>query len=311
MALDRALRPLEHRTLTAPFGARFWDVAGRDVVRSGLSVTAIEVESRREPPVFQNGSGVWIVSSLRLSKLRSAFSTDEEFERMGEFRFGDGTPQFWQYWSTPSLRLELTVTDTERRFVPYRFQSAAPQRGFARRACGDDGPIDAMPLYPAPTRAVPAGMAVVRAQIAYPQWTSPPAQELTVVPAAWACLDVLIDGDVAGRSYADEKGRVAVMFPWPKPIDHSLDSPPSAGSANALINQRWRVTLQAKWSGSLPADQIPNLCDVLAQPAVTLLESLPDVPLGGIELQYGRELVVRTSDTASPPTTNSVLLIRP
>lgn len=303
--IDLQLRPLERLTITSPFGVRFWDVAGRDVVRSGLRVSAREVGSPRPLTAFQNGSGAWIVGGLRLRRPRAEFPSEDAFRESDEFRWGDGSTGFWTRWSTPVTTLELHVADGEARFLPYRFRSGAPQKGFARRTCGE-GPVDAMPLYSAPTRAVPAGMAVVRAQLVEPAWPSPPTERR---PAAWAYVEVLIGGRVAGASYCDDQGRVAVIFPWPTPIDSSLLSPPGGSGANALINQRWRVRLRACFD-RLPAATPPDLCEVLAQREVTLLDAAPDLELGERDLEYGRELVVRSADTGSPPSRTSDLLIR-
>jgi len=304
--MDIQLRPFEHLTITSPFGVRFWDVAARDFVRSGLRVSVTEVDSPRRLTAFQNGGGVWIVSGLRLKRPRAEFSTEEAFRESDEFRWGDGGAEFWTRWSTPVTTLEFGVDDDEARFVPYRFTAGAPQRGFARRACGE-GPADAMPVYPAPARTVPAGMAVVRAQLVEPAWPSPPSDRR---PAAWAYVQVWIGGEIAGSSYADAQGRVAVMFPWPTPIDTSLHSPPAGGGGNALINQSWRVRLRAYYD-RLPQDDTPDLCRVLGQREVTLLEAQPDEALGERDLQYGRELVVRSGDTESPPVRTSDLLVRP
>jgi hypothetical protein len=298
--MDVQLRSLEHVALTSPLGVRFWDVVTRDVVRSGLRLSVREVDSPREPKVFPNGSGVWVVKDLWLKRPRAEFPDEASFLASDDFRWGDGRPPFWQRWSTPVTTLEFTMSDGEGRFRPYTFRAPAPQRGFARRACGD-GPVDAMPVYPAPTRSAPAGMAVVRAQLVEEPTTSNPRR-----PAAWARLDVSIGTVVVGRSYADREGRVAVMFPWPAPIDSSLHSPPAGSGGNALINQRWRVRLRAYYDQLPPADT-PDLCRVLPQHEVTLLE-MPNVTLGERDLEYGRELVVRSADIASPPAGSDLLL---
>lgn len=305
MAADIALRPLQHLTLTSPFGVRFWDVAARDFVRSGLRVSVREVGSDRKLTAFQNGSGVWIVRGLRLKRPRAEFAGDDAFLESDDFRWGDGLEEFWKSWSTPVTTLTVDVDDDHARFVPYHFDAVAPQRGFARRVCGE-GPVDAMPVYPAPARPVPPGMAVVRAQLAEPEWPSPPGDRRA---ASWAYVQVWIGGVIAGSSYADKHGRVAVLFPWPTPIDMSLHSPPAGSGANALINQSWRVQLRAYYDG-LPQKETPDLCTVLAQREVTLLEAQPDEALGERELKYGRELVVRSGDTDSPPVRTSDLMIR-
>lgn len=311
MTVEPTLRPLEHHTITSPFGVRFWDVVERAFVTTGLRIAVSEVDSPRTLTAFANSSGVWVVNGLRLRRPRAEFPDEATFLASDDFRWGDGRQEFWTRWSTPVTSLELTVGEQGAtpgeppdgiRFVPYRFRSPAPQRGLARRVCGA-GPVDAMPVYPAPARPAPVGMAAVRAQLAEPGATARR-------PAAWARLDVSINNVIVGTSYADHKGRVAVMFPWPTPIDSSLHSPPAGSGGNALLNQRWRVRLRAYYD-QLPPNEIPDLCRVLAQHEVTLLDVAPGVPLGERDLEYGRELVVRSADVGSPPSRMSDLLLQP
>lgn len=304
------LRPLERFTITAPLGVRFWDVAAREVVRSGMTMQGCLIgDPLHTLKAFPNGSGVLLLRDL--PSLRA-------------FEAGDGSHAFWQRWSQPVIELALTVFDERHRFQPFRFVCGAPQKGFARCSCPTlspprsrivaDAPEDAVPVYPAPTRLAPAGLAVVRTQLMEPpEIVSPPRDP---VYGAWAFVEALVDGQAhpVGASYADEQGRIAIMFPFPAPTDGSLLSPPSppAASSGGLLMQRWRVRLRAYYDRLAP-NVVPDLCDVLAQRPATLWDDSALIhPFAGRELAYGSELVVRSrGGGGSPPADMSELLITP
>lgn len=298
-------RTIERFTLTSPFGVRFWDVVSREFVRSGLAVTVYEVGNPRRPAnAFPNHSGIWILRDLRLRDRTTQF-----------FEFGDGTDAFWADWPAPVKQYDLTVGDEQRRFQPFHFVCGAPQRGFARCSCGvthspvdPSSPDDAVPVFPSGTRTAPAGIAVVRAQLE--EWPlRSPAPGAAPQWAAWAYVEAWIDGRFAGASFADDQGRVTVMFPWPTPAGDLLSPPSPLRPALALVNQSWRVELRAFYA-ALPSATPPDLCDVLTQPRASLIGRLPDEPLQFVELAYGRELVVRsTDDRASPLTSSSSLFV--
>ncbi len=320
MALPDGMRLLERFTLTAPLGVRFWDVATGEMVRAGMTLQGFPIDNPdRTVRAFPNGSGVMVLRDL------PGLRDPDPGTSPVDFAFGDGSDSFWRQWLQPSRsrRFELTATDDERRFLPFRFGCDAPQKGFARRLCPPrlppasqlvpDAPGDALPVYSSPTRRAPAGLAVVRAQMLEPpDLGSPPADR---VPAAWAFVEAMLDGQAVGASYADEQGRVAVMFPFPAPTDGSLLSPPSppdSSGAGGLLKQRWRVVLRAYYD-RLPRGEVPDLCDVLAQRRATLWEDsgLLD-PLRARELAYASELIVRSRDSAgSPGEELSELLITP
>lgn len=296
MALPVGARLLEEFTVTAPVGVRFWDVAAQDVVRSGMHMQGFEVGNPyRTVQAFPNGSGVMVLRDL--PKLRA-------------FEAGDGSDDFWRRWSRAINQFELTVTDDDQRFQPFRFVCGAPQKGFGHLVCPalsppdsrivPDAPEASVPVYPSPTRLAPAGLAVVRAQLAEPpELGSPPRDR---VYGAWAFVEAFVDGGAApvGASYADDKGRVAVMFPFPAPPDGSLfplPSPPDSADAGGLLKQRWRVVLRAYYDRLSPGE-VPDLCEVLAQRPATLWDdSGLVVPLAARELAFASELIVRSRDS--------------
>jgi hypothetical protein len=300
MTLPAGMRLLERFAITAPLGVRFWDVATNEAVTSGLTMEGILVDDpHRVVRAFANPSGVMVVRDL------PGFRGLEN---------SDGSDAAWRD-APPPIQLTLTVRDEATRFQPFTFVCDAPQKGFARLGCPvlsppdsrsvPAAPDDSVPVFPAPARRVPAGLAVVRAQLAEPPDTGSPPRDR--VYGAWAFVEALVDDrpSPVGASYADENGRVAIMFPWPVPADaSSLLSPPSplpASGAGGLLKQRWRVRLRAYYDGLAP-DQLPDLCRVLAQrPAQVWDDSALFQPLDARELAYGSELVVKSRDRAGAP----------
>ena len=219
-------------TVSTPLGVRFWDGVARRLVGDGLNVTARAQGSETARPVraFANRSGTWVLRDL---------------PGLRDFELAEDRSEFHRDW-TPTRWYDIEVADDERRFLPFRFAAQAPRRGFvpfleglasppASRAV--DVPDRAVPLYPSPARAVPSGMAVIRMQLREPDADSPPGSRRY---AAWAVVDALIDGRVAGTSYADERGRVAIMFPCPG------DTWPASPPAPGLLAQRSASPSQEK-----------------------------------------------------------------
>src|SRR5262245_15278401 len=100
-------RVLERVTITTPLGVRFWDVALRQAVTSGLTMAgALADDPQRSVTAFPNRSGVMVVRTL--PGLR-------ELENSG------GTDADWQAAAARSIKLALTVTDEGRRFQPFSF----------------------------------------------------------------------------------------------------------------------------------------------------------------------------------------------
>ena len=141
-----------------------------------------------------------------------------------------------------------------------------------------------------PTRPVPAGTAVVRADL----WDA-----VADAPAAWALLEVQAPGLPVARGLADAGGRATVLLPYPEPA--GLDGSPPSPDRRALSEQTWQVEISAYAAPQPPAPpDRADLCTVLSQPPATLLAgSPPATPVIEATLEYGRELVVRTAPSQS------------
>src|SRR5262249_18718457 len=144
--------------------------------------------------------------------------------------------------SPPSI-FAIDVEDSTGRFVPFRFLTALPMRGLlpwesepvvsplaSPVAVFREAPERHVPLFPAPARSAPSGMAVVRGG----------RREPSQKPAAWAVLEVYTNGHFLGRSYADERGLVAVMFAYPEPLLQWPGSP-GGGAKMSLADHEWPV----------------------------------------------------------------------
>ena len=277
---------LETVTRTALLGVRFFDrVTGR-VVADGLEV----VETRSGKRAVPNRSGVFVL---------------HELPGMRASAFGSGDDAFWS--SPPAVAtIGFTVVDTLRQFLPFAFTADVPVRGLFAEDCGIAGsPPDAIvggvPLFSAPARIAPAGIAAVRADL----WDVD-----ADAPAAYAVLEVSVGAGPVYRGVADTQGRTVVLLPYPEPPWHGSSPPPGSRS---LSEQTWPTTVTVRYapahaSPPLPdpaSHTAPDLCAVLTQPAGTILAAdSPSTALGSQLLVFGRELVLRTAG-------QSVLLVLP
>lgn len=297
-----AFHTFERQTLVAPLGLRFHDAATERIVTGGLEVSVYaSSNAARRLRAFPNLSGAYVLHHA---------PGLEAFER------GAGDADAWQN-APPSRPFIVEVHDTERRFLPCRFEVALPSRGIYRwRVTPEESPLGegeaSVPLYCAPQRAVLPGMAAVRMQL---------RETETGLPAAWALVDAYIDAvtpALHARGFADEQGRVLLMFPLPEPssLPHSspLDSPLHAASNYAFAMQQWPVRIEAAYISRNPVPEMPDLREVLTQPLATLwsewIDPTHNTPLTEALLRYGRELVVRSHDPAND-TDLSELLITP
>lgn len=281
-----SLRTLETVTRTALLGMRPWDAVTGRAITEGLRLR----ELRHGVAATPNRSGVFVFHDLPGLRDSACGSGDESF------------------WASPpaSGSVLLELVDGERRFLPFRFDAGAPARGIFREHCPHassppEVDVPGLPLFSAPSRPLPPGLAAVRADL----W------DLTLdVPAAWAVLEVTPAGAPTARGIADEQGRVVVLLAYPEP--HWPGSSPPPGS-RALADQTWSLQLGVRYdpagagpSPPHPAPGVaPDLCAVLGQGAAMLLEALsPATPLTGATLAFGRQLTLRTPGS-------SVLLVSP
>jgi hypothetical protein len=265
---------LERTTRVAPFGVRLWDRPTARTVWDGLRLT--NVESRR--PARPNRAGVFVAYGL---------------PAMRDAECGTGEAAYWA--SPPDVReLTFDLVDELGRFHDMRFDAVAPYRGVFDDHCGyiASPPAAAppsVPLFSLPSRAAPAGMAAVLAEL---------TDADTRDPAAWAVLEVSAPGVDTARGIADRRGRVLVLVPYPEPPWHGTSPPPGT---TPLAAQTWLLDLAVRYSPAAASPPLPgpddaeppDLCAVLTQlPALLSSGESPTVPVDSAELVFGRELVL-------------------
>jgi hypothetical protein len=241
---------------TPALGVRFWDAVGGRAVGDGLELRELRTGRR----ATANPSHVFVFHDL------------------------------------PSGHRTFEVRDRDRRFVAFSFTADVPQRGlFAPSCVPTTSPPAAdvsIPLFSAPSRPTPPGLAVVRADL----WDAEAG-----APAAGAVLEVTGVGPSPVSGIADARGRVVVLCPYPEPRWQGT-SPPAGSSA--LSKQTWTVEAAVRYSPTSTRQPL-DLCEALTQPAATLLAGdSPLEVLGPQTLGFGRELVLRS-------TGRSVLLVVP
>jgi hypothetical protein len=276
---------LETVPRTSPLGLRFWDVATGADVGTGLRVTAYPANN----PVLRT-------EAYRTYSGRYAF---RGLPGLHAFETGDGSTAFWQNLPPPRPFV-IEVKDDARCFQPFQFTALVPGRGLFGWKCPQAGPAlspdGTVPLYSAPARPVPSGLAVVRAELHVA------GQD---VPAAWATLEATLNGSLLARGLADDQGRVVLLFPYPEPLLLELESPPP-GTQRPFTQQSWSLDFTVRYDAPAgPMPRLPDLCQALSQwPAQV-------EPLASTTLVYGQELVLRGLQNVSPPAVRSVVLVTP
>ena len=282
---------LEQVTVFTPLGIRFWDPVMDVPVRDGLTVTARPEGGRRAVGAFQSASGIYAFQGL--PGMRSI-----------EYPEADVEPA-----SPPVVKpFLIEVTDGLRRFLPILFSLDLPleARGVYPLLEPGSPPDESAPgflLFSAPTRPVVPGIAVVRADL---------VDEVTGGPAAYAVLEVAVAGQT-WYGVADERGTVAVHFPYPIISGTVGESPPGPPSP-PLREQRWPVTLAVRYQPAsiwFPRPGQPELRSIFRQTPGSIWETAggPPAPELSKELVFAQELVLRTeslttllvSRGASPP----------
>lgn len=268
----------EEVSRVTPLGLRFWDALSGNIVGDGLAVTIHPVNNpSRRTNAISNRSGIYLLQNL---------------PDLHDTEFGEGDTT---YWSSVSRRpFVVEVFDYKGRFQPFAFQTDLPFRDLFTLSCTLASPPAELstnlgiPLYSAPTRSVPSGIAVIRASL----WDVSNDR-----PAAWTMMEASLDNQLLARGLADREGRIALLFPYPEPV-HSISSPlgsPPIGNRPPLIDQTWSIQLQSYYSSLNTTPDLPDLCQALSQPPVITLSALsPASPLTNITLRYGQELVVRS-----------------
>lgn len=288
------VRVLERFARNAGLGLRFWDVAGATSTIYGLRVEVYpRANARARARAVVNRSGVYVVHQLPMAPPPPG---------PRDFETSDLEPQ--DLWPAATRAYRIEVSDPAGRFLPLAFDADLPARDLFTWLApwvspphpmplpGDEGSppalaIGRVPLFSAPSRPVPDPLAVVYAQL---------REAGTGRDAAWCLLTVAIAGAVRGVGLADERGRVAVIFPYPEPPRRSLASPPEARD-----DFSWTADLRAFWRTTSPAEPppaMPDLADVLRSQSdertVMTSTTSPPQPL---RLTYREPLTARTAGT--------------
>lgn len=278
--------------MVAPLGLRFHDAATGALIADGLTVAVYRATNpSRRTLAFPNRTGIFVL---------------QHAPGLREIERGAGDTDYWENLP-PRKSFIVEVRDTERRFQPFTFEARLPARGIYRWELEPQGsPLSegeqSVPLYSAPTRAVAPGMAVIRMEL----WDA-----LADKPAAWALVEAFIDEPpLTVRGFADERGRLALVFPYPEPPPSTHGSPlTSTGGSLSFMQQSWRIHLEASYVSGRSIAALPDLRATLRQtPADLWTDSERNQPLTEVTLRYGRELVVRSHDATNGKVLSKLLI---
>jgi hypothetical protein len=278
--MNAAPSVLERRTHVAPLGVRFWDDVSGALVSAGLRVTAYPLGRPDRPvPAILNRAHTFVWHNL---------------PGLSQAQQGAGDEAYWQHLPPPKPFV-VEVTDPAGCFIPCRFSVNLPVRDvLAWPDMSPPGPASppgsaAVPLFSAPARPVPGGLAAIRAEL---------HESVSGEPAAWARVEAWHAGQRLARGLADQRGRVVLIFAYPELSQPVISPPdaPSGGGRVALTQQSWPIDLKAFFSPQPAVPAIPDWATVSNQLPAALYYSLsPPQALAPVSLTYGRELVVTSA----------------
>ena len=266
-------------SLVTPLGMRLWDVATSSAAAEGVIVGYFPLSGS---PVLavRTPSGVYALRGL---------------PGLGAAERGAGDAAFW-YHPPAGGSYRVDIRDPRGRYLPMCLDVMLPAVGLYiphSSLPGLHAPV--VPVFSSPARPVPAGFAVVRAQLAL----GPDA------PASWARLDIGLPDGTTATGVADGAGRVGVLFPWPEP---------PVSNPGDLHDQTWTLQLHAFYGSPAaagqtpppvaPADGTPELSDLVQQRPARLIAG-DGGDLTRADLSYGRDLVLRTAGRSTLSLTGS------
>lgn len=237
---------LDRSSGVSPLGVRFWDAVTRSFVSEGLSVVAhpTSMPSHRVA-VLANPSGIFMAQDL---------------PGMRELERGAGDDAYWR--SVARKRFVVEVDDTLGRYLPFSFTADLPIRGLLVGPGVAGTPLASEPhdgalLFSTSTRAAPAGLTVIHAELWDAGAPTPSGSPLPGAPAAGALIMARVAGDPPVYGVTDAEGRAALFFACPEP--------PAPGQRS------WPVTLSVRYARAAVRSRYPDLAAVLAQPAASLV----------------------------------------
>lgn len=305
------LVPLERSTTQTLLGIRFWDRITDQVIAEGLQVKAQRLSSDRTQRL-----GKAIMGRMTPSGAIAFFGL-----AAGEI------PAYPEQllWETvpPEHLVVIDLVDRLDRFLPLSFVARLPFRGVFRgqgewlstsllRPEVAAGEASGVQLWSAPSRPVPPGQAVLRAQIVVGDGEN-------AVPAANALVRVQQPPPAsAGFDYyglTDSRGTLLLPMPYPAvpdPLTPETPYPPLDRQTFALNITIRYTPLQT----TLPGSDFPNLESLLNQPLADIaIHRTADSTLQfesnlSVTLQFGRSLILGTALNPGAAEVESVLRIQ-
>jgi hypothetical protein len=277
-------RSVERFSIITTLGIRFWDPAFDAQVDDGLMVTAYPEGARRPATTaFTTPGGVYAFQGL---------------PGLHGIEYPRGNPA--SPGSLPATsRFLIEVMDIAARFLPVAFLVDAPFKGIfptdVPQAPGAAAP-PGFYLFSAPTRAGSPLTALVRAQL------SERLDATNERPASYAVLETDTPSGDTWMGVADDRGAVALLFPYPTFTGASTAFSSTLPSA-AVTQQSWQITLRVRYQPSVlsfpTGSSLPELRSVLAQaPAAiwTQRASPPGQAFASllVTLVFGQELTMRS-----------------
>jgi hypothetical protein len=298
MVMAGTFHVAERHSSVTPLGVQFVDGFSGTPISSGLDVwTWPEGAPNLRVPARPAGSATYAAHGL---------------PGFRDFETGGGDDPFWTKWlAEPTRRFVVEARDLDGRFLPVQVRVELPALGRVRPSCPQLLPANrrnAVPLFSASTRSVPATAAIVRAEL---------YDRSLQGPAAWAVADARFNGRAIARGMSDRDGRLVLLFAYPEP-QASWASPPIAVTSPAatpmvpLAEQRWSIDIVVRYDRSLLRRDVairgdrtaaireaPDLCDALAQAPSRLVgdAASPPFDLTEVTLRYGEAAVLRTANT--------------
>ena len=284
-----SVRLLETLALPVVAVAQFSDVAVGRVVGDGLaaSLSLLAADDDAAPEVaaprmlLRAGGGAHVAHALPGISLPPiqppAFSGPSPIASARPYRLRLGDPQgrFLPF----SARLLAPALDAAAwpGWAALNSLQPAGLRASARALLGEGR---RWPLFGAPGRANPGGLAEIRCNLV--------ARDAGAPVPAWVLIGIEHDGRLIGLGLSDSRGAAVVHFAYP-PLPAAMPIPPPGFA--------WPIRVRA-WSRRLPASPAPDLATVLAQfdrPAQLFASLNPAQPLPVQNLRPGQPLSLRTT----------------
>lgn len=276
----------------APLGMRFLDLVRGVTVTDGLAVNVWHIgtlgpKQRASVSPLSGVYGFRMLPGLRRFEVGERPATDwcasppDLGEPTADELTSLGTLQgFFQAEDSPPAGANFIVSleDLLGRFLPQMLLMCLPKEHLLE-----------VPLFSAPNRLAPAGLAVVRGQLALAH-TTPPQ------PASWAMVTASLDG----HSYvgiADARGMFVLFIPYASALPPLTGSPPH-GSGN-IDQLTWSLTLAVFYQPTrqrfVPQLALPDTLSLLEQGQAQVYDQLEAASSSLVRfLHFGGDLVITT-----------------